>query len=291
MSSYCFPVSVLHRSFHLLAVVVTLAVVTDVEAVSPELEGIACRSVHLQYQAPKGLAFYNEVTVEESHEGTYFCVCGFNMGYYGIQELQRGKKLLIFSVWDPGNQNDPDSVDVEDRVKLLHQNVDVRIGRFGNEGTGGQSFYDYDWKVGETYRFMVTAEVRGARTAFASHFFHPEKKAWIHLVTFERNSNGAPLSGYYAFVEDFRRNRISATKNRRAQFTQPWVKGLSGKWQPVTQARFTADGNPVMNIDAGPEPEGFFLSTGGKIENEHTPLRDLMKIQPGPRPMALQKLP
>src|SRR5262245_57446977 len=59
-----------------------------------KLAGVACRSVHLQYPAPDGDAFYNEVTVAKSSEGTYFCVCGFSKGYYGIQELGNGKKLL-----------------------------------------------------------------------------------------------------------------------------------------------------------------------------------------------------
>ena len=47
----------------------------------------AARSVHLWYQAPQGVLFYNEVTVDKSQPGTYFCVCGFNHGYFGIQEL------------------------------------------------------------------------------------------------------------------------------------------------------------------------------------------------------------
>ena len=78
------------------------------------LAGIACRSIHLQYPAPEGTVYYNEITVDQSAEGTYFCVCGFNMGYFGIQELANGKKLVLFSVWDPGDQNDPNSV-AEDR--------------------------------------------------------------------------------------------------------------------------------------------------------------------------------
>ena len=65
----------------------------------------AARSVHLWYRAPEAVAFYNEVIVERSAPGSYFCVCGWNTGYFGIQELGNGKKLVIFSVWD-SNQND-----------------------------------------------------------------------------------------------------------------------------------------------------------------------------------------
>src|SRR6187401_3551821 len=90
-----------------------------------KLKGIACRSVHLAYPGPEAVAFYNEVTPLQSADGTYFCVCGFNKGYYGIQELASGKKLLIFSVWDPGNQNDPKKVKDDDRVKMLHKDPSV----------------------------------------------------------------------------------------------------------------------------------------------------------------------
>ncbi len=48
---------------------------------------VACRSVHLFYSAPEGVAFYNEVTVGQSAAGTYFMACGFDLGYFGIQEL------------------------------------------------------------------------------------------------------------------------------------------------------------------------------------------------------------
>ena len=70
------------------------------------LAGVACRSVHLRYQAGEAVAFYNEVTVEHSAPGTYFCACGWDRGYFGVQELGNGKKVVIFSVWDSG-QNDP----------------------------------------------------------------------------------------------------------------------------------------------------------------------------------------
>jgi len=210
--------------------------------------------------------------VANSAEGTYFCVCGFNRGYYGIQELTNGKKVIIFSVWDPGRQNDPSAVAEEERVKLLYQGEGVRIRRFGGEGTGGQSFFDYDWKVGETYRFLVTAKVEDKRTAFAAHFFVPEKREWKHLVTFSTLTAGKYLSGYYSFVEDFRRNRISATKVRNAQFGNGWIQTKDGQWVALTRAQFTADRNPVMNINAGVEGGKFFLATGGNTQNTDTPL-------------------
>jgi len=242
------------------------------------LEGIACRSVHLQYQAEAGLAFYNEVTVEKSAEGTYFCVCGFRHGYYGLQELSSGKKVLIFSVWDPGKQNDPNDVAEEQRVKLLYHDEAVRIGRFGNEGTGGQSFFDFSWKIGEPYRFLVTAVPYRQRTEFTSWFFVPDERKWRKLATFSTITGGKPLSGYYSFIEDFRRNRISTQHVRQAQFGNGWIRDQQGQWQPLIAARFTADSNPVLNINGGQREGRFFLVTGGDTKNDATPLKQLIEL-------------
>ncbi|MGK0188617.1 MAG: endonuclease/exonuclease/phosphatase family metal-dependent hydrolase [Verrucomicrobiales bacterium] len=255
-----------------------------------KLEGVACRSVHLSYRdAPKGLVYYNEVQVEQSAAGTYFCVCGFNHGYFGIQELRRGKKVAIFSIWDPGKQNDPNAVDEGQRVQLRFQGEDVQVKRFGNEGTGGQSFYPLEWTTGERYRFAVSAELieDGKRTAYTGWIGLPGEAKWKKLVTFATLAKGDVLAGYYSFVEDFRRNRESAEQTRRARFGPAWVQDTEGNWSQLSKARFTADRNPVMNIDGGLTQDGdMFLATGGEIRNETTPLgRAIISEKAEQRPM------
>src|SRR5215471_4930126 len=242
-----------------------------------KLEGVACRSVHLGYPAGEGVAFYNEVTVEQSAPGTYFCACGWNKGYFGIQELASGKKLVIFSVWDSG-QNDPKAVEEDKRVKLIHKGEGVRIGRFGGEGTGGQSFLDHDWKIGDTYKFLVTAKIDGKRTEFAGYFRAPADKDWTHMVTFSTLTGGKNLGGYYSFVEDFKRDKVSTTKVRTARFGNTWVTTPKGDWTAIEKARFTADKNPVTNINAGVKEGRYFLSTGGDTKNADTKLNDTMQL-------------
>jgi len=256
-----------------IALVVGLASASEADE---KLKGIACRSVHLAYPGPEAVAFYNEVTPLQSADGTYFCVCGFNKGYYGIQELANGKKLLIFSVWDPGNQNDPKKVKDDDRVKMLHKDPSVRVGRFGNEGTGGQSFLDYNWKVNETYKFLVKSKPAGeGRVEFAGWFYHPEAKEWKHLVSFSTQSKNQ-LKGYYSFIEDFRRNKVSTTKTRTAQFGNAWIQTDDGKWHELAKAKFTADSNPVLNINAKLDGSRFWLGTGGDLVNGDTKLQAFM---------------
>lgn len=257
--------------------VLVLASFAALAPADEKLKGIACRSVHLGYPAPEGVAFYTEMAVEKSADGTYFMAAGWSKGYFGVQELASGKKLVLFSVWDPTAGDDPKTVDPDKRVKVLHKDDAVRVQRFGGEGTGGQSFFDYEWKTGQTYRFLVTAKADGdARTAYSGYFFLPDKKEWKHLVTFSTITKGERLKGYYSFVEDFRRNKVSTTKERRATFGNGWVMSAKGDWRALDTARFTADANPVLNIDAGPTAAGYFLATGGDTENKTTKLREVI---------------
>ena len=268
-----------------LSIAVCLAMLSSAVA-DEKLAGLACRSVHLQYRAPAGTAFYNEVVVDKSAPGTYFCVCGFNHGYFGIQQIDDKKRLVIFSVWDPGKQDNPNQVEEKERVKLLYNDPAVRVKRFGGEGTGGQSFLDLDWKDGETYRLMVTCERQEDRTAYTGWIFMNEAKEWKKLVTFSTITKDEKLGGYYSFVEDFRRNKVSATQPRIARFVNGFVLDADGKWQAIDRARFTADNNPAKTINAGLKEKMFFLATGGEITNTDTELGKPIEL-----PAAVRKVP
>lgn len=270
----------------------TLAALALTSALANEkLAGIACRSVHLGYPSEKAVGFYNEITPLHSATGTYFCVCGWDKGYYGMQEVSSGKRLLIFSVWDSG-QNNPNAVKEEQRTRLLYKDDKMRIGRFGGEGSGGQSFFDYDWQPGQTYRFLVTAKSSGERTDYAGYFFVPEEKAWRHLVTFSTITGGKPMGGLYSFIEDFKRDRISATFARDARFGNGWAKSAADNtWQALSRAKFTADANPSLAINAGLADGRFFLATGGATANSATPLWGTVEWPKGPTLMPPADLP
>lgn len=260
------------RGFH-IAALLCLASVLRAQPAEPR----AARSVHLRYQGPQSTAFYNELTVDESVPGSYFMACGFRQGYFGIQELRPGQdRVVIFSVWDPGARSDPGGVPAEQRVETLYHADDVLVRRFGGEGTGGQSFFKYPWKTGQTYRFLVEASIEKDKTAFAAYFFQNETGEWKHLVTFRTITGGVPLTGYYSFIEDFRRDGKSLHQRRSARFGNGWVKAMDGNWVQLTEARFTADPTPVDNIDAAVQDEDFRLATGGETE-KHTELQTVLK--------------
>lgn len=250
------------------------------ESMGGKVPARAARSVHLKWELPGGATetevFYLEATVEQTTRGSYFMACGWSGGYFGIQEVNDGKQVAIFSVWDPTKGDDPKAVTPEQRVELLHEGEGVRIKRFGGEGTGGQCMVDFPWAVGDTVRFLVRAElhdvdgVKGGKTAYSGWLFDPRAKAWRHLVTFRTRNDGKRLRGLYSFVEDFRRDTKSADEVRRARFFNGWVKpAVAGDWQAMTQAKFTAsraDWEARDNINAGAAAEGFFLATGGETK-------------------------
>jgi hypothetical protein len=229
----------------------------------------AARSVHLSYQSPECVAFYVEMVVKRSSTGRYFMACGWRDGYFGIQELLNGRKVAIFSVWDPTAGDDPNVVNPQDRVECLYEGDGVRVKRFGGEGTGGQCMMDFNWKIGETNRFVVIAEVQGEKTAYSGYLWLNEKKEWKKLVTFRTRTGGRALRGLYSFVEDFRRDGKSVSEVREAEYFSVFSRLPNGEWNLLNRARFSASNaswESKENIDAGVNGNKFYLATGGSIK-------------------------
>ena len=241
----------------------------------------AARSVHLGYPAPDAQLFHLAMVIEQSTSGSYFMAAGWDSGYFGLQELSGGRKVALFSVWDAAQGDDPKEVKAEDRVELLHQDPTARIKRFGGEGTGGQCMIDFDWKLGETNRFIVTGTVQSNKTAYAGYLWQADRKDWRHLVTFRTRTGGRPLRGLYSFVEDFRRDGKSVQEARRARYGEGWVRTTTNDWVRLARARFTASGakwESKENINAGcaDAPGWAFLITGGEVKRTRE-LRSLLE--------------
>lgn len=269
------------------ALLLTATLVMGTPGYAEDAKGFrAARSVHLGYPAPEGLAFYTEMVVEKSVNGSYFMACGWNTGYFGIQQINSPEeKVAIFSVWDPTTGDDPNRVKSEDRVEVLFEGEGVRIKRFGGEGTGGQCMMDFPWVLGQTNRFLITAEVQDTKTAYTAWI--GMTNGWKKLATFRTHTKGRPLGGYYSFVEDFRRDYKSALDVRRARYGNGWVKTTKKEWIPLRQARFTASGaewEAKETIDAGRAADWFYLATGGETKMSRE-LRSLIDL-PGKAPAA-----
>lgn len=141
--------------------------------------------------------------------------------------------------------------------------------------------FDYQWKVGERYKCLVKTTVEGDKTTYAAYFYLNEQKKWKHLASFQTITGGENLKGYYSFVEDFWRNGKSAKNDRLARYGNGWIKSTAGQWIALTEATFTADRTPTLNINAGLLENDFFLQTGGDTENKTSLRSTLIRLPNG----------
>lgn len=228
-------------------------------------------SVHLLYPTDQDTKidwFYNEVTAVEDPVATYYMACGFHRGYFGMQVNSPEERRIIFSVWDAGNEAvSRDKVATPDRVQLVAKGEGVSAGDFGNEGTGGHSHLVYNWKTGQTQRFLLGARaVDATHTIYAGYWWHPEQKAWMLIAAMKAPKDGGLLHGLYSFSENF--GGSNGHLLRKAYYGNQWIHLAGGEWQEQTTAKFSHD--PTGKADRldrfmGVENGKFFLSQGGFV--------------------------
>ncbi|CAN5560638.1 hypothetical protein BH10BAC3_BH10BAC3_06270 [soil metagenome] len=230
-------------------------------------------SVHLLYSladSMQAVLFYNELTIPAGNDvvHSYYMACGFARGYFGMQVNSSTERRIIFSVWDAGNESvDRNKVTTENRVELMAKGEGVFADDFGNEGTGGHSHWLYNWKAGETYKFVVTAATDSASrtTSYAGYFFIPQLQQWKLIACFKAPKDGKPLRSLYSFSENF--VGTNGQLIRKAFFGNQWVRGENGEWKELTESKFSYDatGKAGDRIDygAGTDSNRFYLWHGG----------------------------
>ncbi len=254
-------------------------------------------SVHLFYPLPKeGLeveAFYCEMTGLEDPLWTYYMACGWHRGYFGMQVNSPTERRIIFSVWDSGNEAiDRDKVADENRVTLVDKGEGVYSGSFGNEGTGGHSHLKFNWKTGQTQRFLVTAKpVDETHTVFAGYYFRPDLNEWMLISSWKAPKEGKYLRGLYSFSENFIGQ--NGHQVRKALYGNQWIRTSDGTWHELTTASFSHD--PTGKTDrldrfGGVEGGQFFLSHGGFV-NGYTEYGQRFSRAPSNRSPADMTLP
>jgi hypothetical protein len=228
-------------------------------------------SVHLRYPVPRGTnvaAFYCEMTGIEDPVHTYYMACGWHRGYFGMQVNSKTERRIIFSVWDSGNEAVSRSrVADSNRVTLVAKGEGVYSGDFGNEGTGGHSHLKYNWKTGETQKFIVTAQpTNGTFTICSGYWFHPEKREWMLISSWRAPKDGGYLRSLYSFSENFVGNNGHLL--RKALYGNQWIRTDGGAWIELTESSFSYDGTgraDRLDRFMGVENGQFFLSHGGFI--------------------------
>lgn len=233
-------------------------------------------SVHFAYTLPEEDIewFYNEVTVPEGADipSTYYMLTGFSQGYMGIQTHTDSENSVLFSVWSPFKTDDPSSIPDEMRVKTLRRGEGVTAQDFGGEGSGGQSFMDWPWKPGQTYKTLVHAHPNGDNTTDFTGYFCDENGQWHLLASFRRPDTDTWYKGAHSFLECFQPETSIYT--REVQFRNQWARTKEGKWVEITHAKFTCDntGRLGMRADMYGYSEGdrFILRNCGFFDEKGT---------------------
>jgi len=247
-------------------------------------------SVHCSYDI-KSLGdvewFYTEVTVPEGFDpvGSYYMGIGFNGGYFGIQTNSKTERKILFSIWSPYSSDNPDEVPEEDRVILRAKNDRTSVGVFGGEGSGGQSFTRYNWKTGQTQKFLINIHPEGnGRTLFTAYFYFPDRKRWELIASFSRPKTETYISRPHSFLENFfdKHGHITRMAYYSNQFA--WK---DGQWIPVERIRLTGDNTARkawrLDYDGGMLEDGRFYLKNGGFFDEHGTLdkiftRDVTKM-------------
>ncbi len=258
-------------------------------------------SVHLNYQTPKTvkdvLYFYNEITIPKGEDvmGSYFMANGFAQGYFGIQVNSPSERRILFSVWSPYSTNNPQEIPADQRIKLHKKGDNVHAGKFGGEGSGGQSYRKYMWKADTTYRFLLKGEpTENNSTDFTAYFFAPEIGKWELMASFRRPKTSTFLTRHHSFLENF----IPATGQypRKGLYSNQWVCDTNNLWTELVTARFTADATARkrsrLDYTGGVEGTKFFMKNCGFF-NERSEMGTLFTRKPtGKKPnIDLSKLP
>jgi hypothetical protein len=228
-------------------------------------------SVHLTYETPKDVKqqyAYSEITVPKGQDtiGSYFMANGFAEGYFGIQVNSHTERRVLFSVWSPFQTDNPRDIPEDQRIVRLGAGPQVKIGEFGNEGAGGQSFLVFPWKADVTYCFLTEVKPDGpSNTVYTAWFCEKPKMEWRLIASFRRPKTHTYLRGFHSFLENF--NPAYGHITRSAHYENVWVCDVDGKWHECNKAKFSVDatggGRHRLDFMGGSEGDHFFLRNCG----------------------------
>ena len=232
-------------------------------------------SVHLSYETPKDKViswFYNEVTIPEGEDaiGSYFMANGFKDGYFGIQVNSKIERRILFSVWSPYDTQDPNDIPEDYKIILLKKGNGVVTGEFGNEGSGGQSYKVYDWKAGNTYKFLLKGEPSiNNSTDYTAYFRASEDEEWKLIASFRRPHTTRHLTNIHSFLENFIPD--TGFVSRKGLYQNQWIFTKEKEWYELTRAKFTTDATARkesrMDYSGGTEANSFFMKNCGFFDS------------------------
>lgn len=231
-------------------------------------------SNHFQWAMPDDTEyFYNEVHVAEGNDinGAYYMLTGGDGFYMGIQPNVKGEnRFVLFSVWDTDTA-------AGDIATLVNKGEGVRSNNYSHEGSGVQTFYNYDWEAGRTYATLVRVrpEVIDGKLTGASLYtgYFRGDEGWAFIAEIRRPNIVTYFTGAHSFCENFIPER--GWVEQSVMYPSQWMRDKDGKWHEVLSGRFTCDntGRRDMRRDysGGVNEQGYFYLRNIGYIDEMTP--------------------
>ncbi len=227
-------------------------------------------SVHLRYGVPRNTPLqyaYSEVTVPEGQDviGSYFMANGFGEGYFGMQVNSATERRVCFRSGVHSLPITLATLPKDQQVLGLARGPEVKLGEFGNEGSGGQSYLIYPWKAGMTYRFLTEVKPDGKGSTRYTSWFGPKDGDFRLIASFSRPKTDTTLKGFHSFLENFAPE--TGNQTRQGFYGNVWVRDTSGAWHECTEATFSVDptggGRHRLDYTGGAEEDRFFMKNCG----------------------------
>lgn len=255
--------------------------------------------------APKGDAYdwcFMEIMLPQESDiiGTYAMALGVLNGYMGIQ--MNGytadgspRHDVLFSMWDDGSTDEDPNLPEYLRAGAVDWDPLTTTNRFGNEGTGVQTYRKGPyWTPGKYVQFITncrpettsyTTEVNGKPTVHTQHnmlvsawFNALDGKGWQYMATVRKRNSTTYFDAWYSFLENY--NASTGQANRIAYYRNGYMRARSnGKWYYRNSVGFGhTDGgdNTGARTDYGqgttdnPADRTFFMQTGGYTSTNKT---------------------
>ena len=255
--------------------------------------------------APKGDAYdwcFMEIMLPQESDiiGTYAMALGVLNGYMGIQ--MNGytadgspRHDVLFSMWDDGSTDEDPNLPEYLRAGAVDWDPLTTTNRFGNEGTGVQTYRKGPyWTPGKYVQFITncrpettsyTTEVNGKPTVHTQHnmlvsawFNALDGKGWQYMATVRKRNSTTYFDSWYSFLENY--NPSTGQANRIAYYRNGYMRARSNcKWYNRNSVGFGhTDGgdNTGARTDYGqgatdnPADRTFFMQTGGYTSTKKT---------------------
>lgn len=255
--------------------------------------------------APKGDAYdwcFMEIMLPQESDiiGTYAMALGVLNGYMGIQMNGYAndgspRHDVLFSMWDDGSTDEAPNLPEYMRAGAVDWDPLTTTNRFGNEGTGVQTYRKGPyWTPGKYVQFITncrpettsyTTYVNGKPTVHTQHnmlvsawFNALDGKGWQYMATVRKRNSTTYFDAWYSFLENY--NASTGQANRIAYYRNGYMRARSnGKWYNRNSVGFGhTDGgdNTGARTDYGqgttdnPADRTFFMQTGGYTSTQKT---------------------